>query len=151
MIKIERIEQVEAQELFLDTIAHQEIVKRIEVQPRAAASLIEVRLLRDIAEHAVAHQEHLPTEVLEVEQVAALTGVGHEAHQAEAVEVIALQAAPLEVQAAIEVQAVLHVLILEVDHLLADDHPQEAVDHQAGAQEEVAADNRPQKFHKRLI
>lgn len=147
MIKIEHIEQVEAQEPYLVTTAHQEVVKRIEAQPLAAAPLIELRLLRDIVEHALAHLEHLHTKALEVELVAAPIEVGQEDRQAEAAEVIALQAAPLEAQEAIEVQAVLPALILEVDHLQVDDHPLEAEDHQVGAQEEVAADNRAQKFH----
>jgi len=148
LIKIEHIEQVEVQELYLDTIAHQEAVKRIEAQPLAAARLIEARLLRDIVEREVAHLEHLPIKVQEVEPIAAPIELGQEARQAEAAGAIVPQEAPPEVQAAIEVQVVLPVHIQEEDHLLeVEDHPLEVEDHQVGAQAEVGGDNRPQKFH----
>jgi len=146
LTKIDHIGQVEVQELPLDIIARQEVVKRIVVQPLASVPL--VRLLLDIAEREVAHQEHLPIKVLEVEPIADPIELGQEARQAEAAGAIVPQEAPLEVQAAIEVQAVLPVHIQEEDHLLeVEDHPLEAEDHQVGAQAEVGGDNRPQKFH----
>ena len=147
LTKIDRIGQVEAQELPLDIIARQEVVKRMEVQPLAAVPL--ERLLLDIAEHEVAHLEHLPIKVQEVEPIAAPIEVDPEARQAEAAEAIVHQEAPLKVQVAIEVQAVLPVLIQEEDHLLevVEDPHLVVEDHQVGAQAEVEGDNRPQKLH----
>ena len=138
LTKIEPIEQVEAQELFLDITAHQEVV------------LIMARLLRDIVEHEVApHLEHLLIKVQEVEPVPALIEVAQEVRQVEVAEAIAPRAAPAEVQAATEVQEALRVLLLVEGHLLElADHLLEAEDHQAeDHQAEVVVDNRPQKFH----
>ncbi len=139
LTKIEPIEQVEVQELFLDITAHQEVVKHTKA-----------RLPLDIVEHAVApHLEHLLIKVQEVEPVPALIEVAQEVRQVEVAEAIAPRAAPAEVQAATEVQEALRVLLLAEGHLLElADHLLEAEDHQAeDHQAEVVVDNRPQKFH----
>lgn len=66
LTEIAHIEQVEVLELYLDIIVHQEVVKLAD-QQRLVAQRIEVEHLQDIMAHAAVHQEHLPTEVLEVE------------------------------------------------------------------------------------
>ncbi len=143
--KIEPIEQVEAQELFLDITAHQEAVKRLEVQLSVMAPIIGARRPRDIVEHAVApHLEHLLIKVQEAELAPARIEADQEVRQVEVVETIAPREAPAEVQVTFEVQEALPVLHLVEGHQVeAEGHQVEVEDHQV----EVAVDNRSQKFH----
>lgn len=135
LIEIAHIEQVEVQELYLDIIAHQEVAKLIEGQ-HLVAQRIEVEHLQDIMAHVAIHQEHLPTEVLEVELAVMVVDLDlrQEVLQdqviQEAVEVVtdALLRDHHEARVALEVLVVLRVLLqqeglLEVaaaDHQVED-------------------------------
>lgn len=151
LIKIERIEQVEVQERYLDIIVHREVAKAIEEQHLVAAPLEVEHPLQDIVVHVVVRQEHLHTEALEAELEATAVALEHnqeeaealhqaEAHTdqvvraAEAAEAIVHQVVQLEARVAPEVQVVLLALRQEEDH-------------QEDDLEVVEAVNKPHKFH----
>jgi len=141
LIKIELIELVEVQGLYLaDILAHQEVE----------------HLLQDIVEHGAVHQEHRPIEVREAELEA--TEVVQEPNQE--VEVHIDQAAQVEAVVATvhqgaqqEAQVVTGVLVGHLDpHTQEADLLAEVGRHLAvGPREEdlvvVEAVNKPYKFH----
>ena len=75
--KIDHIEQVEVQERFRGTTAHQEVVKPIEVQHLAAALLEVEHLLQDIVAHEVVRQEPQLIEAQEAEPEATVVVLEH--------------------------------------------------------------------------
>lgn len=138
LTEIAHIEQVEVQELYLDIIAHQEVAKLIEGQHLVAQRIEVEHLLQDITAHVAVHQEHLPTEVLEVELavMVVVLDLRQEVLQdqviLEAVEVVtdALLRDHHEARVALEVQVVLRVLLQQeglLEEVVADHQVEDLV------------------------